>query len=304
MKRLVSLLAALFLLAVLPLAGCSRKETASEIDFDAELVGFKDGSRMLLPYGELLDFYENSWVTQSEKALSLDISLILCLIEFEELLPAEQANQYCEPEMADSVFCYRAKIIYDFALEKETDIEILYQQQGSLAYQVQTDPPYHSGNKIVTLLSSETAYGTRGSLYGANTRYDYYEEEGEKVVYRRGVESPEMNAIRKAMPEPEIKRVTTTQKNPAVYGEKFALGDFIAFVRADLEARGLLGSTDQMTDSPDAGSYTDAAGTETTDDGSAESGLPVQSAQDVPATAAGEPVPSPEDEARKEGDAA
>ena len=77
-----------------------------------------------------------------------------------------------------------------------------------------------------------------------------------------------------------------------------------AFVRADLEARGLLGSTDQMTDSPDAGSYTDAAGTETTDDGSAASGLPVQSAQDVPATAAGEPVPAPEDEARKEGDAA
>lgn len=73
MKRLVSLLAALLLLAALPLAGCSRKEAAPEIDFDAELVGFRDGSRMLLPYGELLDFYENSWVTQSEKALSLDI---------------------------------------------------------------------------------------------------------------------------------------------------------------------------------------------------------------------------------------
>ena len=73
MKRLVSLLAALLLLVALPLAGCSRKETASEIDFDAELVGFRQGSRMLLPYGELLDFYENSWVTQSENALSTSI---------------------------------------------------------------------------------------------------------------------------------------------------------------------------------------------------------------------------------------
>ncbi len=304
MKRLVSLLAALFLLAVLPLAGCSRKETASEIDFDAELVGFKDGSRMLLPYGELLDFYENSWVTQERREADQDISLIPCMVEFVELLPSEKANQYCEPEMADCVFVYEAKVIYDFTLEKETNIEFLYRQTGGLAYQSQTDPPYRSGDKIVTLLTRMGEYGTRGSLYGANTRYDYYEEEGEKVVYRRGMESPEMNAIRKAMPEPEIKRVTTTQKNPAVYGEKFALGDFIAFVRADLEARGLLGSTDQMTDSPDAGSYTDAAGTETTDAGSAESGLPVQSAQDVPATAAGELVPSPEDEARKEGDAA
>ncbi len=150
MKRLVSLLAALLLLAALPLAGCSRKEAAPEIDFDAELVGFRDGSRMLLPYGELLDFYENSWVTQERRDAAQDISLIPCMVEFVQLLPSEKANQYCEPEMADCVFVYKAKVIYDFTLEKETNIDIIYRQEGSLAYQTPMDPPYHSGQPLKT----------------------------------------------------------------------------------------------------------------------------------------------------------
>ena len=237
--RTLALLLAL-LSVFLFLSGCAKKP--EPIMYDDEFQGYMTASVIQLPYTQLFDRYSDPG-----NALQKEV-LIPCIVEIGDVIPQEQLDSQTDIAFSYFSIVYHAKVIFDFAAGAEVSKDILYRQDGQIAQQRRCDPPYRPGDRFFTLLTIESEYGTRGSYYGANSRYDLYEEDNEQVLYRRSVVSPELAGLQLPLAEEVRTRITTTTKNPAVYGEKFRLADFSAFVVEDLKERGLLASTENITE--------------------------------------------------------
>ena len=245
--RTLALLLAL-LSVFLFLSGCAKKP--EPIMYDDEFQDFAQEVRMHVPYATLFEIIpyadDGNYARQKEV-------LIPCIVEIRDVIPPEELSLYSNHfgELNDFAYysiVYHAKVVFDFAAGAEVSKDILYRQDGQIDWQHRGDPPYRPGDRFFTLLTIESEYGTRGSYYGANSRYDLYEEDNEQVLYRRSVVSPELAGLQLPLAEEVRTRITTTTKNPAVYGEKFRLADFSAFVVEDLKERGLLASTENITE--------------------------------------------------------
>ena len=237
--RTLALLLAL-LSVFLFLSGCAKKQ--EPIMYDDAFQGYMTASVIQLPYTQLFDRYSDPG-----NALQKEV-LIPCIVEIGDVIPQEQLDSQTDIAFSYFSIVYHAKVIFDFAAGAEVSKDILYRQDGQIDWQHRGDPPYRPGDRFFTLLTIESEYGTRGSYYGANSRYDLYEEDNEQVLYRRSVVSPELAGLQLPLSEEVRTRITTTTKNPAIYGEKFRLADFSAFVVEDLKERGLLASTETITE--------------------------------------------------------
>ena len=224
------------------LSGCAKKQ--EPIMYDDEFQGCLSILSIQCSYADMFQIYESI----EEAPDRSQLACIPCILEFGDLIPYETVLASSAGDLADFVMVYHAKIVFDFALGSEVSKDILYVQEGQTQMQRRGDPPYRPDDRIFTLLTTESEEGFCGSLLGSNSRYDLYEEDHAQILYRRGMPSPDLNTMRLPMAEEVRTRITTTTKNPAVYGEKFRLADFSAFVVEDLKERGLLASTETITE--------------------------------------------------------
>ncbi|MDE7289912.1 MAG: hypothetical protein K2N71_10490 [Oscillospiraceae bacterium] len=154
--------------------------------------------------------------------------------------PEEAFEKTGDEIFKHSTILYQAHIYYDHLNDTPVDMIVDLGKAGLPDSQIENDPPYAVGQKIIAPLSG---YNTTCCVAIPELVYYVYEVNGVKLAYHVSsekivLESEAFANLDMELTDSERFLVTSTANNPVKFTQKSTVDDLTDFIRQDWEARG------------------------------------------------------------------
>lgn len=152
----------------------------------------------------------------------------------------EEAVEKTGDEVFSSATLYRAHIYYDHLHDTPVDVTVDLAKAGNPDKQIENDPPYLIGQKLISDLSG---FDSTSCVAVPELVYFVYEVNGVDLAYHVShesivLESDDFPNLNMEMAESERFLATSTDNNPVKFTQKSTVEDLTAFIRQDWENRG------------------------------------------------------------------